>query len=380
MPVYADHNATTPCLPAAADLARRIMAEDFGNPSSRHSPGGRAARAHLDQARQRVAAAVGAREDEITFTSGATEACNAAIFGVVQRLLGRRPVLLAPATEHPAVLEPLRRCAEAGADLAELPVDTQGRLDPATLAERLNDAVGLVCVMLANNESGVLQDIPPLAAAAHDAGALFLCDTTQALGKTPVDVSRLGADFATFSAHKCYGPKGVGALWKRRGLAIDPLLFGGGQEAALRPGTENVAGIAAFGLAVELTTSRADLGQRLAARTARLETALLDRLPGIVIHGREADRVPGTTFVTLPGLPRGWLAQLSDITVSSGSSCASAHGEPSHVLRAMGVAEPDAANAVRISFGAGTTEAEVDHVARRLVEGANRLQEHSPHD
>ncbi len=377
--IYADYNATTPCLPEVADLVRDCLCETYGNPSNRASLMGRRARAAIDTAREQVARAVGASTDEILFTSGATEACNTAIFGVMERLLPTRPRILTSTIEHPAVCMPAEACTPAGAEWIELAVDPQGRLDLDAFARQLNDKTApktaLVCVMAANNETGVLQDIREVVRLSHAAGALVFCDMTQMLGKASFSVHAEGIDFACFSAHKCYGPKGVGALYKRRGLALSPLIRGGGQENGLRSGTENVPGIAGFGLAADLAAREVNARRAHLQRLTRLlESEVKRSLPGLIVQSEGADRLPGTSMFTLPGLRGKWLAQLSDVVASSGSACASLQEKPSHVLRAMGV-DPDlAARSLRISLGVPTTEAEVRQIAKRLIEGANRLQ------
>jgi len=375
--IYADYNATTPCLPEVADLMRQALLEDFGNPSNRATVLGRSARAHVDTARERISKAIGARSDEVIFTSGATEACNLAIFGVVERCLAPRPTILYSAVEHPAVLEPLKHCDNAGAQLEKIAVDAQGQIDLATFKTQLSREVGLVCIMLANNETGICQEqMSRLVDAARGAGAMVFCDATQVLGKLELNLESLGVDFAALSAHKCYGPKGVGALWKRKGLAISPQIRGGGQEAGLRSGTENVAGIAGFGLAAEIAHRELATHQaHLQAMQNQLETTLLDALPGLQIHGLKTKRIPGTSMLTLPGLGRGWLTQLREVAASSGSSCASGTGKESHVLMAMGLSEKDAGNSIRISLGRMTTSDEVDIIAERLIDGANRLRD-----
>ena len=375
--IYADYNSTTPIHPEVLERMCSILERDFGNPSTRHTPLGRAARGHIDQARQQFAAALRTHEDEVTFTSGATEACNLALLGVMERRLRERPKLLVAATEHPAILEPARACVQAGAQLTELRVDVHGRIDSEAFAEAMDEKVALFCLMLVNNETGVIQSrYAEMAQAAHEAGALVLCDATQALGKMDINLSALDVDFATFSAHKIYGPKGTGALWKRRGLSISPRIRGGGQEAGIRSGTENVAGIAGFGLAVERAHGVLEAHQSfLTDHTRQLEAELAHEIDGLVIQGAAAERIPGTSMLTVPGLPKGWLSQLRNIAASSGSSCASGSGKTSHVLQAMGVKKSDAANSIRISLGQPTTKAEVKEIATRLIEGANRLRE-----
>lgn len=373
--IYADYNATTPCLPEVAELVSRMLCEVYGNPNNRASLFGRQARMAVDTAREQVARAVGAFPDEIIFTSGATEACNQAILGVMERLLSSRPKILTSATEHPAVCMPAAACGQAGAEWMELPVDANGVLRMEALEAALDEKTALVCVMLANNETGVRQDLARVVSMAHKAGALVFCDMTQALGKFPFSVHSEGVDFACFSAHKCYGPKGVGALYKRRGLALSPLIRGGGQEQGMRSGTENVPGIAGFGLAAdkaarEVNARRAHL-QRL---TRLLEMEVQRSIPGVVVQGAGAERMPGTSMLSLPGIQGKWLSQLSDVVASSGSACASLQEKPSHVLQSMGVDPETAARSIRISLGMPSTDADVRQIAKRLADGASRLR------
>lgn len=372
--IYADYNATTPCLPEIADRMRELLCGDFANPGNRASLAGRRARGAIDTAREQVARAVGASPDEILFTSGATEAANTIILGVMERMMSERPRILSSAIEHPAVCMPAEFCGRAGADWMELPVDSRGRLDMACLKEALKQPTALVCVMGANNETGVLQDLSEVARLSHAAGALVFGDLTQMLGKLPFSVHTLDLDFACFSAHKCYGPKGVGAIYKRRGLALSPLIRGGGQEEGLRSGTENVPGIAGFGMAADRAAREVNQRKAHLQRLTRLlEGQVASRLPGLVIQSAAAERLPGTSMFSMPGMRGKWLPQLPDIVASSGSACASLQGKPSHVLRSMGVDPETALRSVRVSLGIPSTEAEVRQIAKRLVEGAEKL-------
>lgn len=371
--IYADHNATTPCLPEAAAAVQRALLTDFANPAARHHAPGRTALGLVDEARAAVAALLHVRPDELIFTAGATEACNLAIFGVAARLLADRPRFVTTAVEHPAVLAPLDRLTSLGADVQRIPVRADGAIDLDVARALIDERTALVCVMLANNETGVIHDVAALAELAHARGALLLCDVTQAPARMAVDLPALGCDLAAVSAHKLYGPKGVGALWLRRGLALEPHLLGGGQERGLRPGTLNTPGIAGFGIAARIATERLDVRvAHLTALSAQLESRLRADLPGLVIHG--ATRVPGVAMLTLPGLRHGWLAQLAEVAASAGSACSSGTGEASHVLTALGVARDDARNSIRISLGEGTTAAEVARIAESLTRGARRLQ------
>ncbi len=372
--LYADYNSTTPPLADVISAVTAAMTDDWGNPGARQHVQGRRATALVDRARAAVAAMIGAHDDEVVLTSGATEALNQAILGVGERLLATRPRVVAPATEHHAVLAPLERLAAAGAQVVLVPVDAQGRVDPLHLATVIDERTALVCAMAGNNETGVRHDVPAIAALAHARGALVLCDATQAVGKVPVDVADLGCDLLALSGHKVYGPGGTGALWIRRGLGIPPLLYGGGQEHGRRSGTPHVAGLA--GLAVALEVARAALPVRsahLAALTARLEERLRAALPGLLIAGSNAPRLPGTSMITLPGLRRGWLGTMTGVAVSGGSACASASGEPSHVLLAMGLPPLDAGNSLRLSLGLPTTLADVERIADAVIDGAHRL-------
>ena len=371
--IYADYNATTPPLPTVVEAMTAVLRDGWGNPGAKQHTYGRRALAQLDQARAEVAALINARPDEIIFTSGATEACNLAILGLGERLLASRPRMVTCATEHSAISEPLRRLAEAGADLTVLPVDAQGRLSGQAVESALDDRTGLLALMLANNETGVIHDVAAASAMARRHGILVVCDATQVVGKLPVDVTILGADALACTGHKMYGPQGCGALWIRRGLGLSAQLHGGSQERGLRPGTHNLPGIVGF--AAACTAARTGLRARtthLRVLSNQLEGLLRQALPGIVIHGADAARIPGTSMLTLPGLQSGWLGTLAEVAASNGSACTT--GEGSHVLRAMGCTAADAANSIRISLGMPSTSDEVEHIAAALARGAHALR------
>lgn len=374
--IYADNNATTPCLKQVVTRMHQCLQEVYGNPSSRHYIAGRKAAAVIDEARQNVADLINCEIDEITFTSGATEALNQCIFGVATRLLGKRPRMICAATEHPAVLEPAKRCAEAGADLCILSVDTTGLINFDELSQLLQEqATALVCVMFANNETGVINDIQRVCELSHEHGALVLCDLTAGLGKCPVDVETLGCDFAAATAHKINGPKGVGFLFKKRGLAIDPLIYGGGQEQQLRSGTENIPGLAGFSEACSyLLENGSAHRQHLRDLHQRLEQRLSDSIPKLCIHGHGAPRTPGCTMFCVRDLQRGLLTQLKSVAASAGSSCSSGSGHGSHVMQAMQVSPADANNSIRLSLGHFNTLDEVDLICDEIINGVQRLQ------
>jgi cysteine desulfurase len=367
MSIYLDHNATTPLDPRVLEAMRPWLLGAHGNPASVHKPG-RAAHTALENARAAVAALVGAKPAEVIFTGGGTEADNLALKGVCHGKPNGR--LLIGAIEHAAIMGPADALAEMGWSVERIPVDGEGRYDLTALDRMLaKKDVKLVSAMLANNETGVLQDVTAIAARAHQAGALLHCDAVQAAGKLSVDFRALGADLMTLSAHKLNGPRGVGALIMDRRVDLKPLVHGGGQEQGLRGGTENLAGIVGFGKAAELAAQEL---KEHASHARGLRDALeteVRRLPGARIFSGNAERLPNTLQFGIEGLDGEWLVMELDkrgIAVSSGSACHSGKGEPSHVLLAMGLDPAIAKGALRISFGAGNSVADVTSVLKAL--------------
>ena len=364
--IYLDHNATTPLHPAAIDRMTATLREEFGNPSSVHHFGQRA-KAVMDEARSAVAALVGADPSEVIFTSGGTESDNFAIRGIAETLepTGRRH-LIAGGIEHEAVLNTLKALARRGWKTTLLPVGESGIVSPAALRDALTDTTALVSVMHANNEIGTIQPIEELALLARERGALFHTDAVQSAGKLPIDVRALGVDLLSISAHKFYGPKGVGAIWIRRGLRLLPLLTGGKHERNRRAGTENVAGIVGMGAAAAAARSKmASEGTRLAALRDRLEEGILRAVRGTVVNGARQPRVPNTTNVSFDRVEAESLLialDLEGIAVSTGSACSSGTLEPSHVLKAMQFPPHRTQNSIRFSLGAGNTDADIDRV------------------
>ena len=348
--IYLDYNATA-SMPEAVVDAMTAAARLRGNPSSVHADG-RAARAIVEAARRDIAALVGASPTQVVFTSGATEANALALRGS-----GRRRVLAA-ASEHDSVLRAV--------DTPELvPVGADGRVCEEDLATALgaDGADTVVSVMLANNETGILQDIPALAACAASAGALFHCDAVQAPGRIPIDFAALGVDLLSLSAHKFGGPKGVGALIVRDGLVLTPVIRGGGQERGLRGGTENVTGIAGFGAAAKLARERLDKAGDIAALRDRLETESRAAIADAVVIGGDVPRLPNTSCLAVPGLSaetQVMALDLAGVAVSAGSACSSGKVKTSHVLLAMDLDESIAGSAIRVSLGPETTSADVD--------------------
>jgi cysteine desulfurase len=376
--IYLDHNATTPLLPAVIDRMTEELRDDFGNPSSVHHFG-QQAKAAIDEARTNVANLIGADPSEVLFTSGGTEADNIAVRGAAEALepTGKRH-LVASAIEHEAVLNTLKVLAKRGWRTTLLAADQTGVLSAAVLRDGLADDTTLVSVMHANNEIGTIQPIAELAGAAHDRGALFHTDAVQSVGKIPVNVKTLGVDMLSMSAHKFYGPKGVGALWIRRGLRVLPLLTGGRQERSRRAGTENVAGIVGMGVAARIAAGKmADEGRRLATLRDRLEAGILRAVPGTAVNGSPEARVPNTTNISFDRVEAESLLialDLQGIAVSTGSACSSGTLEPSHVLKAMGFSAHRAQNSIRFSLGTSNTDAEIDRVIAVLPGIVDKLR------
>ncbi len=366
MRIYLDHNATTP--PSDAVIARMTstLREEFGNPSSVHHFGQRA-KAVIDEARSAVAALISADPGDVVFTGGGTEGDNLAIRGVAEALepTGRKH-LIASTIEHEAVLNTLKALARRGWKTTLLPVDESGIVSPDVLRSAITDDTALVSVMHANNEIGTIQPIAELAAIARERRALFHSDAVQSAGKVPIDVKALGIDLLSISAHKFYGPKGVGALWIRRGVRLQAPLTGGKQERSRRAGTENVAGIAGMGVAAkEALAKMASEAARLAPLRDRLEDGILRAVSGTALNGARSPRVPNTTNISFDRTEAESLLialDLEGVAVSTGSACSSGTLEPSHVLKAMGFSAHRSQNSIRFSLGTANTEADIDRV------------------
>jgi cysteine desulfurase len=368
-PVYLDHNASTPLLDPVREAMLPWLGVRFGNASSRHEYG-RAARRAIDDARAQVAASVKAHPTEVVFTSGGSEANNLFIKGAAARM--KPGVIAVSAVEHPCVREPARQLARRGWEVVGIAADEQGRV----LVDTLDPRAALVSVMAANNETGVLQDIPAFAAAARRSGAWLHSDAVQALGKIELDFRALGVAAMTLSAHKIGGPQGAGALVLDKRVDIEPLIAGGGHERGLRSGTENIAAIVGFGVACELAV--AALGARreaMQAQRARIEGCVAAL--GGVVFGAQAKRLPNTCYFALAGIDGETLVGKLDragFAVASGAACSSASPEPSRTLTAMGVEADLARGAVRVSVGAATTMQDVDDFCSALVRVADELR------
>ena len=360
-PIYLDYNATTPVDPRVLQAMLPYFSEVYGNPANGLHRQGRLAARAVDEARERVADLIGAQPHEIIFTAGATESNNLAIEGLTRRADSGLPTsprrrIVTTAVEHKAVLEPCRRLGREGWDVVVLPVDGDGVVDLVAAAEAIDDNTLLVSVQAANNEIGTIQPVAIIAALAHARGALVHCDAAQAVGKVAVDVAALDVDLLSVSAHKLYGPKGIGLLYVRGGprwLPLEPLSLGGGQEAGLRSGTSNVPGIVGFGQACALAqVALPEEGARLAGLRDQLEELLVNHVPKLAINGRAAPRLPNTSSAIFPNTDAdALLLNLPDLMLGTGSACTSGAVEPSHVLQAMGVSREAAYGTVRVSLG-----------------------------
>lgn len=382
-PVYLDYSATTPCDPRVVDAMLPYFTENFGNPASRFHLYGWEAEEAVDTARSRVAQLIGAKPSGIIFTGGATESCNLAIRGVVESFGVQRKHIITQGTEHKAVLETIRRMEEKGCDITILGVNNSGLPDLDELEHAIRPHTVMIAVMHANNESGVILPVRDIADIARRHNVLFFSDATQSVGKIPVDVSDCGPDIMAFTAHKIYGPKGVGALYirgKNPAVAIVTQLTGGHQEKGIRSGTLNVPGIAGFGKAAQLAKQEMETESlRLAGQRNKLEIEL-QGLPGIYLNGDIANRLPHITNISIEQVESEQLLLdvSSKLALGTGSACSSATYEPSHVLKAMGIPADLLPCSVRISQGRYTTREQIHFATETLTEAIARLRAGKP--
>jgi cysteine desulfurase len=378
-PIYLDHAATTPVRAEVLEAMLPFFGARFGNPSSVHR-WGREARVALDEARERVARCLGASPDELCFTSGGTEADNLAILGSFRALRATRRAVVSTPLEHKAVLAAVHQAAREGGEERLLEVDARGVVAADSFDRLVDGSVACASVMWVNNEVGVVQDVPAFATVARERGALFHTDAVQAFGKVPIDVREVPVDYLTLSGHKIGAPKGIGAMFIRRGAPLEPLMHGGSQDRGRRPGTENVALAVGLARAAELTLEEREREcERLGRLRDELEAALLERIPDAMVHGRGAPRAPHILNISVPGTDSESLLMALDlkgVACSAGSACQSGSITPSHVLVAMGVSPALAAAAIRMSVGTLTTDDDVRHVAElfpALIQKARRL-------
>ena len=382
LPIYMDNHATTPVDPRVVEAMLPYFTEIFGNAASRSHSFGWTAEKAVELARDQVGALIGASGKEIVWTSGATESDNLAIKGAAEFNRDRGNHIITAQTEHKAVLDTCKRLEKDGFDVTYLPVEQDGRVNPATLRAAMTDKTILVSIMLANNEIGCVNPIDELGAIVKERGALFHVDAVQGVGKIPFDVNAGRVDLASLSAHKMYGPKGIGALYVRRKprVRITAQIDGGGHERGMRSGTLNVPSIVGFGKAAELCSAEmVSEGQRLVALRERLREGIQSQVTDTFVNGSMEHRLPGNlniSFAYVEG--EAMLMGLKDVAVSSGSACTSASLEPSYVLRAVGVEEEMAHTSIRFGLGRFNTEEEVDYVTKLVVGKVNKLRELSP--
>jgi cysteine desulfurase len=384
--VYLDNNATTPVLPEVLEAMRPYFGERFGNASSIHHHG-QETRAAVERARESVAALLGCRASEIVFTSGGTEADNLAIFGLATGRANAGGHVITSTVEHHAVLNACKHLAAKGCEATHVPVDGRGLVDPADVKRALRPNTKLITIMLANNETGVVQPVAEIGKIAAEAGVRFHTDAVQAAGKIPIDVDKIGCDLLTISGHKLHGPQGVGALYARKGTPLEPMLYGGSHERSRRAGTENVPGIVGLGKAAELAMASLKRGDdtKMSAARDRLERELLEieatGLNGAGSNGEPAPRVPNTTNIYFDGIKGEALVialDLKGLAVSTGAACSSGAIEPSHVLLAMGLSRDRAKASIRFSLGRQNGLEDIEFALATVPETVSRLRELSP--
>lgn len=379
--IYFDHNATNPIAPEVLAAMMPYLTEQYGNASSIHAFG-QAAREAVEQARMSVAALINAKPGEIMFTSGGTESINHAILGAVSAASGKSKHVITSAIEHVAGLDPCKALAKSGVDLTILPVDREGLVSSDDVQRAIRPETVLITIMLANNETGTVEPIAEIGKIAREKGIVFHSDAVQAAGKVPIDIEKLGVDLLSISAHKFSGPKGIGALYIRKGTHLSPLMYGGHSERDRRPGTEDVAAIAGMGRAAKLVrTIFAQESERIRALRNRLEQGLLERVPNSWVNSAHAPRVPNTSNITFPFIEGEAMVialDLKGIACSTGAACSSGAVEPSHVLMALGLAPEDARATLRLSLGRQNTEAEIDIALEIIPQVIERLRKLSP--
>ncbi|HWN82184.1 MAG TPA: IscS subfamily cysteine desulfurase [Candidatus Udaeobacter sp.] len=383
LPIYMDNHATTQVDPRVLEAMLPYFQADFGNAASRNHVFGWRAEEAVEQAREQIARLIGASEKEIIFTSGATESNNLAIKGVAEFYQSKGDHIITAVTEHKAVLDSCKALERRGVRVTYLPVDKEGRVDPAEVEKAITDRTVLITIMLANNEVGTIHPVAEIGRIAHAKGVIFHCDAVQGVGKIPVDVEQMNIDLLSLTAHKIYGPKGVGALYVRRKnprVRLTPLIDGGGHERGMRSGTLNVPGIAGLGKACEISREEMPAeSQRILGLREQLHQRLDRELEAVFLNGSREHRLPGNLNVSFAYVEgESLLMGLKDVAVSSGSACTSASLEPSYVLRALGVGEDLAHTSIRFGIGRFNTAEEVDYVADLVIEKVKRLREMSP--
>jgi len=376
-PIYLDNHATTPVDPRVLEAMLPYLTSKFGNAASRSHSFGWAADEAVETARAQVASLISARKDEIVFTSGATESDNLAIKGIAEARRGKGNHIITLVTEHKAVLDSCKRLEKYGYRVTYLRVQKDGLVDLDELRGAVNDATILVTIMAANNETGVLQPIPEIGKLCRDHGVIFHSDAAQAIGKIPIDVVQQNIDLLSISAHKAYGPKGVGALYVREGIEIAPTIDGGGHERGMRSGTLNVPGIIGLGKACEICHEEMPQEScRIAGLRNRLHEKLKVGLGEIFVNGSMEHRLPGNSNISFADVDgEELMTAIDDVAVSSGAACTSAHIEPSYVLKALGISDELAQSSIRFGIGRFNNEPEIDYVAGKIIHAVQQLRE-----
>jgi cysteine desulfurase len=383
LPIYMDNNSTTRTDPRVVEAMLPYFTEHYGNAASRNHPFGWEAEAAVDDAREQIAAMIGATSKEIIFTSGATESNNLAIKGVAAMYKKKGNHIITVTTEHKCVLDSCKRLEREGCHVTYLPVDKFGRVSAEQVREAMTDKTILVSIMMANNEIGTIQPIKEIGKVCKERGIIFHTDAVQAAGKITIDVLDMGIDLLSLSAHKMYGPKGIGALYVRKKdprVRLEPIIDGGGHERGMRSGTLPVPMIIGFGKAAEIARHEmAEESARTYALRERLRSGIMDALPETYLNGHPTERLPGNANISFAYVEgEGLMMGIKDVAVSSGSACTSASLEPSYVLRALGVGDELAHSSIRFGIGRFNTEEEVDFVVDLLVREVRRLREMSP--
>lgn len=371
--IYLDHNATTPLAPEVRDAMFDVMKNYPGNPSNSYMEG-RAARKIVDNARESVAKLLNCEAGSIIFEGSGSEANNHVLKNILSADIKNKGHIITSSTEHPSVLNTCSWLEKNGIKVTYLKVNRSGRVNPEDLASSITKRTYLISVMTANNETGTIQPIKELASVARENGVLFHTDATQAIGKIPVDVKKLGVDLLSLSGHKFYGPKGVGALYVRKGIAIEPLIHGGGQEDGMRAGTENVIHIAGLGKAAEVARRNISQMKNIKALRNKLEDEMIKLLPGARLNNGKKFRLPNTISLNLPGIHGAALVIALDkkgIAISAGSACHSGSSKPSGTLLAMGLTDEEAHSTIRVSLGIGNTAKDIESAIKAFSETIN---------
>ncbi len=383
LPIYLDNHSTTPCDPRVVEAMLPYFTEKFGNAASRNHPFGWEAEEGVDHARKQIARLIGADAKEIIFTSGATESDNLALQGIVAMYREKGDHIITSATEHRAVIDTAKYLEKKGVNVTFLPVDKAGMVSPDDVRNAITDKTILISVMLANNEIGTINPIAEIGKIAKEKGIIFHCDATQGVGKIPVNVQEMGIDLMSFTSHKIYGPKGVGALYVRRRaprVRLEPMLYGGGHERGMRSGTLPVPLIVGFGKACELCEQEmATEAVRMAKMRDRLQEGIMGAMDEVYLNGHPTERLPGNlniSFAYVEG--EALLMGVKEIALSSGSACTSATLEPSYVLRALGVGSDLAHSSIRFGLGRFTTDEEIEYTIDRMLKAVTHLREMSP--